>query len=84
MSFNVNYLFSQANKFIEKKNYTKAKFFLLKIFKLQPNNFHATHSLGIIFSIEKNYTESVNFFEKALNLEPKNELVIYNYLFYDC
>ena len=81
MSTNLAFLLNQADKFIEKKNYTKAKFFLLKIIKLQPNNFHATHSLGIIFSIEKNYTESVNFFEKALNLEPKNELVIYNMSF---
>jgi len=68
MSTNLAFLLNQADKFIEKKNYTKAKLFLLKIFKLQPNNFHATHSLGIIFSIEKNYTESVNFFEKALKL----------------
>ena len=78
MNNNINFYFEKLKKNFEKKNFNQAKKFLLKIIKLQPNNFDALHNMGIILSINNQNLLAIDYLEKARLLNPNNNSVTYN------
>ena len=78
MNNNINFYFEKVKKNFEKKNFTQAKKILLKILKLQPNNFDALHNMGIILSINNQNLLAIDYLKKARLINPNNNSVIYN------
>ena len=78
MNWQTNSFLQEAIDNIKKNNFVDAKFLLLKILDIEPDNFEALNIIGVISGNENNHIEAINFFKKAQKIRPDNNLVNFN------
>lgn len=72
MSIKVNDYLNKALDFYKKNNLKDSKYFFNKALALDPMNFQALHSMGVISGIEKNHLKAKSFFLECINLNPNS------------
>jgi tetratricopeptide (TPR) repeat protein len=78
MNSNISLLLEQSIQSFKIANFKKTRLLLLKVLKLQSNNFDAIHLLGVLSGIEDNHHKAFNYFKVATKIKPKNHLAHFN------